>query len=85
MELDPRLSRRRGAFADEVPQWIKDALLARMQNNVTCAIWFQWDSPNKCGPMLVDWRGEITAAGYAWIDFYQSIHPLPKVIGLAQV
>lgn len=70
---------------EDVPQWIKDALLARIQNGVSCAIWFQWDSPNACGPMLVDWRGEITSAGQAWIDMYNSIHPLPPVSELAQV
>lgn len=71
--------------ADAVPQWIHDALVARMQNGVSCAIWFQWDSPNKCGPMLIDWRGELTAAAYAWIDFYNSIHPLGAVEDLAAV
>jgi hypothetical protein len=72
---------------DEVPQWIKDALLIRIQNNVACAIWFQWDSPNKCGNMLADpvWKGKINQAGYAWIDFFNSIHPLPPVCDLAQI
>lgn len=71
--------------ADQVPQWIKGALLTRMKYGVACAIWFQWDSPNACGPMIVDWRGQITAAGLAWVDYYNSIHSLPAVSNLMQV
>ena len=72
---------------EDVPKWIEQALLARMQNNVACAIWFQWDSPNKCGPMLEEptWHGVVSGIGYAWIDFYNSIHPLQPVNNLVAV
>lgn len=71
----------------EVPKWIEDALIVRMKNNVACAIWFQWDSPNKCGPMLEEpvWKGHINNAGRAWVDLYNSVHPLPAVTNLVQV
>lgn len=68
-----------------VPAWIKDALIVRLQNNIKNSIWFQWDSPNACGPMLEDWHGVINPAGYAWIDLYNSVHPLPPVFNLSQV
>jgi hypothetical protein len=69
---------------EDVPQWIEDALVVRMQNGISCAVWFEWDNPNACGSMCT-WRGEINAAGYAWIDFFYSIHPLRAVENLAAV
>ncbi|HET6205636.1 MAG TPA: hypothetical protein VFD98_02425 [Terracidiphilus sp.] len=71
----------------DVSQWIKDALIARLENRIACAIWFQWDNPNGCGYMLDDptWKGHVNAAGNAWIDLYNSIHPLPAVTDLSRV
>ena len=71
-------------LADQVPQWIKDALVARLENNIACSIWWQWDNPNRCGTMCT-WKGEINAAGEAWRNLYDSIHPLPPVTDLRQV
>lgn len=74
-----------GAIATEdVPKWIKDALIVRMQKGVACAIWFMWDNPNHCGTMLTDpvWKGNISSIGHAWINMYESIHPLPAVLNL---
>jgi len=73
-----------GIPMDAVPQWIKDALVARMQNNIACSIWYEWDNPNACGSMC-NWMGEINTAGYGWIDLYNSVHPLPSVTELVQV
>lgn len=60
--------------ASDVPLWIEEAILTRIKYGISCMIWFQWDSPNACGPMLVDWHGEVTNAGYAWIDYYNIVH-----------
>ncbi len=72
---------------DQVPQWIHDALIVRMENTIDCAIWFEWDNPNKCGNMLADpvWKGRINQAGTAWVNFYNSVHPLPAVTDLRRV
>jgi hypothetical protein len=72
---------------DQVPQWIHDALMVRLQNGIACAIWFEWDNPNKCGNMLSDpvWKGNINSAGQAWVDLFNSVHPLPAVTDLRRI
>jgi hypothetical protein len=60
---------------DDVPQWIEDALIARLEHRIAAAIWFQWDNPNGCGYCLEEpvWKGRINAAGRAWVNLYNSI------------
>lgn len=55
-------------------QWVLDALLARMQNGVDLACWYQCDNLTH-GPHFTDLTNSVlNAYGQAWVDFFKAVH-----------